>query len=148
MDECRHQVPVREFNVIYHLIDDIKTEISDRLPPADVEDVSGRATVLQEFLINEGKRKVSVAGCRVVSGRLARSARYRLLRGEAALWEGELASLKIVKEEVSEVASSQECGIKVRQEEGAEEVRFEPGDKIIAFSVRQEARKSDWDPGF
>jgi translation initiation factor IF-2 len=92
------KVAVRPFNVIYHLIDDLKQEISLRLPPADVEDVIGRANVLQEFLINVGKKQQTpVAGCRVVSGRIPRSGTVRVLRNNDVLYEGELVSLKQLK---------------------------------------------------
>ena len=58
----------------------------------------GRATVLQEFLINVSKKvQAPVAGCRVVSGRIPRSGSVRLLRNNAVLYEGELASLKHLK---------------------------------------------------
>ena len=92
------QVPVRPYNVIYHLIDDVKQEINLRLPPATLEDVVGRATVLQEFLINVSKkRQVPVAGCRVLAGRIPRSGNVRVLRNNEVLYEGELLSLKHLK---------------------------------------------------
>jgi translation initiation factor IF-2 len=93
------KVPVRPYNVIYHLIDDLKQEISLRLPPANVEDVLGRANVLQEFLINVGKKKeqAPVAGCRVVAGRIPRGGAVRVMRNNVVLYEGELASLKHLK---------------------------------------------------
>lgn len=53
-------VVVKEFNVIYHLVDDLKKEINEKLPLLDKEDVVGEATVLQEFLINERNKKVFV----------------------------------------------------------------------------------------
>jgi len=140
-------VPVKEFNVIYHLIADLKNEISDRMPPADIEDVTGRATVLQEFMVSDKKVKVPVAGCRVVSGKLSKVGRHRVTRGESVLWEGSLTSLKHLKDEVSEVLQGQECGVRLEEEEG-ENIRFETGDQIIAFTVRQEARRTDWNPGF
>ena len=50
------------------MIDDLKTEISDKLPPVEVEDVNGRGTVVQEFMVTVDKGKVPVAGCKINSG--------------------------------------------------------------------------------
>jgi len=140
-------VSVKEFNVIYHLIADLKNEISDRLKPADIEDVTGRANVLQEFLVSDRRSKVPVAGCRVLSGKLSKAGRHRVIRGDSVLWEGSLASIKHLKDEVSEVVQGQECGVRL-VEEGEENLRFEAGDQIVMFTVRQEARWTDWNPGF
>ncbi len=60
----------RSYNVIYHMIDDLKTEISDKLPPMEVEDVIGRGNVVQEFMVTVNKDKVPVAGCKIISGQL------------------------------------------------------------------------------
>nr|CAD7574582.1 unnamed protein product [Timema californicum] len=50
--------------------------------------MQGEANVLQEFKVTEGKKKVSVAGCRCVKGHLKKSAQYRLLRGQEIVHEG------------------------------------------------------------
>ena len=50
------QVPVRPFNVIYHLIDDLKQEISLRLPPANLE---AKFYILQ-LTLSRGKKWRSV----------------------------------------------------------------------------------------
>ena len=52
------------------MIDDLKTEISDKLPPMEVEDVIGRGNVVQEFMVTVNKDKVPVAGCKIISGQL------------------------------------------------------------------------------
>ena len=59
---------VRKYNVIYHLINDLKAEISDKMPLAELEEVLGRATVLQLFNVTVDKKKVPVAGTRVTQG--------------------------------------------------------------------------------
>lgn len=81
-------VTIKHHNVIYKLVDDIKAELSQRLPPKEVEEVLGEATVLQQFDINEGRRKVPVAGCRCVRGLLKRSAMFRLVRNMETVFEG------------------------------------------------------------
>ena len=46
--------------------------------------------MLQQFLINEGKKKVSIAGCRCTKGVLKKSALFRLIRDNTVIHEGEL----------------------------------------------------------
>jgi len=135
---------VKRYDVIYHLIGDLKVELGDKMPPVEVEDIVGRATVLQQFQITEKKEKVAVAGCRVVMGRLPRDGTYRVSRGEETLFEGALASLKHQKDEVSEIAQNQECGLRVEDKE----VQFQAGDVITCFSKRIEPSACTWDPGF
>ena len=57
-------VPIKEHNIIYRIIDDMKEEISRRLPTIENEEVIGEANVLQPFMVTEGKKKVPVAGCK------------------------------------------------------------------------------------
>lgn len=81
-------VTIREFNIIYRLIDDLKEEISKKLPSVEVEDVVGEANVLQQFFINEGRKEVPVAGCRCTKGLLKKSSNFRLLRNGEVLYDG------------------------------------------------------------
>lgn len=55
-------VKIKDFNIIYKLIDDLKDEISKKLPLLEVDEVTGKAQVQQEFLINVGNKKIPVAG--------------------------------------------------------------------------------------
>lgn len=83
-------VQVRSFDIIYRLVDDLKVEISSRLPELEVEETLGEANVLQIFEITEGKKEVTVLGCRCVKGVLKKNARYKLIRQEEVLFDGEL----------------------------------------------------------
>ena len=101
------KVPIRGFNVIYHLIGDLKQEITSKMPQLEVEDVIGRANVLQEFQIKDKKTLVSVAGSRVVNGKISRSATVKVMRGVECVYHGDLLSLKHLKDEVSEIVQNQ-----------------------------------------
>lgn len=89
-------VPIKKHNIIYKLVEDVKEELNKRLPPKEVEEVLGEATVLQQFDINEGRKKVPVAGCRCISGLLKRSATFRLVRNGAVLYEGTLNAMYVI----------------------------------------------------
>ena len=68
---------------------------------------NGKAEVRQIFKV----KGVAVAGCYVTEGKIVRSAKMRLLRDGAVVWEGKVASLKRFKDDVRDVAEGFECGI-------------------------------------
>ena len=138
------KVPVRTYNVIYHLIGDLRQEITSKMPPLEVETVLGRANVIQEFKIKDKKNLINVAGCRVVNGKLLRSSEIKVMRGQECVYQGGLASLKHLKDEVSEIVQNQECGLRV-PDQG---LVFQPDDVILAVETRQEPNSCKWDPGF
>ena len=138
-------VTIREFNVIYHLIDDIKYELSNNVPIIEQDFEIGKGVVQQEYLISEGKKKVPVAGNKVVNGKFDRNALIKIVRAGDNLISGvAISSLKHKKDEVSEVNQGQECGVRIE----GDPVRFEPGDELIFYEKRKVVNKIDWDPGF
>lgn len=89
---CLSKVPkhveVKQFDIIYRLVDDLKTEISSKLPLLEVDEILGEANVLQIFEITEGKNGVNVLGCRCVKGALKKNGRYRLVRQGEVIYDG------------------------------------------------------------
>lgn len=143
-EAARRGVAVRRHDVVYRLVDDLKDELSARIPLAREEELLGEAAVLQLFAVTEGRRKVTVAGARCVKGSLLRGARFRLLRDGRPLHEGGLASMRQHKDEVAAVAGGAECGLRLA--DAAVELR--PGDSLLCFRLRDEKRTTRWDPGF
>ncbi|KAL1460962.1 hypothetical protein WDU94_012896 [Cyamophila willieti] len=135
-------VTVKQFNVIYKLVDDIKQEINTRLPHTFAEEVLGEANVLQMFLISEGKKKIPVAGCRCTKGVLKRNALYRLIRKREVLFEGKLESMKHLKEEVSSIKKEVECGLMIDDHS----IEFEAGDTLVCFEKFKVPQFTDWKP--
>ncbi|XP_076045082.1 mitochondrial translation initiation factor 2 [Oratosquilla oratoria] len=140
----KEEVGIKENNIIYKLIDDLKEEISSKLPKKDVEEIIGEANVLEVFLISEGKKKHPVAGCRCVKGELKKDALYRVLRGHDIVYEGCLESMRHLKNEVNTIPKEKECGLMFEDPE----IDFAPGDTIQCYRVDQEDQYTDWDPGF
>lgn len=137
-------ISLKKYNVIYKLIDDVKAEISSRIPIRKEEEVIGEANVLQSFTVTEGKKKVTVAGSRCVKGQLTRQALYKLVRDNQVLYEGKLASMKHLKDEVNTIKRDMECGL--RFTDGELEVKL--GDTIICYKLVDVCDKTTWDPGF
>ncbi|XP_024299502.1 translation initiation factor IF-2, mitochondrial isoform X2 [Oncorhynchus tshawytscha] len=129
--------------VIYKLIDDLKDELSSKLPPSVKENVIGEASVLAMFDVTVGKKKVPVAGCRVQKGQLDRKMKFRLVRGRDIIWEGSLTALKHHKDDVQMVKTGMECGLSVDQD-----IEFRPGDEVVCYEETETRQTISWDPGF
>jgi translation initiation factor IF-2 len=102
-------VDVREYNIIYKLLEDIQGALEGLLEPELVEEPLGQAEVRAVFPVGRG----SVAGCYVQSGKLVRNCKLRVRRGGKVIYEGILDSLKRMKEDVREVNAGYECGVGV-----------------------------------
>ncbi|XP_046900049.1 translation initiation factor IF-2, mitochondrial isoform X1 [Hypomesus transpacificus] len=139
----KKSIPIKLHKVIYKLIDDLKEELSNKLPPKVKEDVIGEASVLAMFDVTVGKKKVQVAGCRVQKGQLDRKMKFRLLRGQDVIWEGSLTALKHHKDDVQSVRTGMECGLSVDQD-----IAVRPGDEIVCYEETDIPQTISWDPGF
>ncbi|MBO9998306.1 MAG: translation initiation factor IF-2, partial [Cyanobacteria bacterium SID2] len=103
----REGVDVREYNVIYKLLDDIQGAMEGLLDPELVEEELGQVEVRAIFPSGRG----FVAGCYVLSGQVVRNCKVRILRGGEVVHEGILDSLRRMREDVKEVNFGYECGI-------------------------------------
>ena len=124
-------VDVRQYKVIYELLDDVQKALTGMLEPEMVESILGHAEVRQIFTAG----KTTIAGCGVRDGVMRRGAQARLVRGGAQAWEGSIGSLRRVKDDVREVNAGLECGIVL---EGTNDILV--GDLIEAFVVQPKAR--------
>jgi translation initiation factor IF-2 len=100
-------VDVRDYNIIYKLLEDIQGAMEGLLEPELVEEPLGQVEVRAVFAVGRG----AVAGCYVQSGKAIRNCRIRVRRGSEAVFEGNLDSLKRMKDDVKEVNAGYECGI-------------------------------------
>ncbi len=105
----REGVQIKLYSIIYELLDQIREAMSGLLEPELRESVIGHAEVKQVFDLTKGK----VAGCMVTDGRIARTARARVLRRRQPIYDGGLATLRRFTDDVKEVRAGLECGIKL-----------------------------------
>lgn len=103
----RAGVDVRDYDIIYNLLDDIRAAMEGLLEPELVEEALGQAEVRAVFTIGKG----AVAGCYIQNGKVIRNCKVRVRRGDRVIYEGLLDSLKRVKEDAREVNTGFECGI-------------------------------------
>lgn len=137
-------VIIKSHNVIYKLIDDIKKQLTERLPPLQVEETIGEANVLAEFSVTEGKRKVCVAGCRCIKGSLQKKKLFKLVRNGEVLAEGQLMSLKHFKNEVESIKTGVECGLSFQDQT----VVPQAGDTVVCFEHKDKKQELSWNLDF
>ena len=125
----RENVEIRLHTIIYELQDEITKAMYGLLDAVYKENYAGRAEVLQVFKITKVGQ---IAGCIVKDGLIKRDAQVRVLRDGTEVWKGKIASLKRVKEDVSEVRQGVECGIDLA---GYKDIKA--GDIIEAFTTEK-----------
>ncbi len=124
-------VDVRDYDVIYKLLEDIQLAMEGLLEPELVEQPLGEAEIRAVFSIGKG----AVAGCYVTSGSLQRNAKFRLHRGKQVVYTGDLDSLKRMKNDVKEVNTGFECGV------GCDRFTdWRDGDRIEAYRMVTQRR--------
>lgn len=107
----REQIDIRTYSVIYAVIDEVKEAMEGMLSPEIKEQVIGNVEIRQVFKIS---KVGSIAGCMVLSGKVTRNAKVRLLRDGIVKYDGELESLKRFKDDVKEVTKGYECGLNLK----------------------------------
>ncbi len=101
-------VEIRNYEIIYNLVDDVEKALKGMLEPTFVEAIDGRAEARQLFKM--GRQKV-IAGCMVTEGKAVRNSTVRILRAGKVVGESKIESLKRFKDDVREVATGFECGV-------------------------------------
>ena len=124
-------VDVRDYDVIYKLLEDIQAAMEGLLEPELVESPLGEAEVRAVFSIG----KSAVAGCYVTSGSIQRNCKIRIHRGKEVVFSGDLDSLKRMKNDVKEVNTGFECGM------GCDRFAdWQEGDRVEAFAMVTQRR--------
>jgi len=128
----REGVQIKLYSIIYELLDQIKDAMAGLLEPELRETVIGHAEVKQIFQLSKG----IVAGCLVTDGRIARVARARVLRKRQPVYDGGISTLRRFQDDVKEVRSGLECGIKL-----GDFSEYQVGDVIECYQLEQIAQK-------
>ncbi len=106
----QEKIDIRIYTVIYDALDDVRKAMEGLLEPIYEERLMGRAKVLQIFNIS---RIGVVAGSMVYEGKIIRGSRAHVVREGKLVYEGDISSLKRLKDDAKEVASGFDCGITV-----------------------------------
>jgi translation initiation factor IF-2 len=127
-----NSVDIRYYNIIYDAVDEVKAAMSGMLAPTQTEEVIGTAEIRQVFVAS---KIGTVAGSMVTAGVVRRGARFRLIRENVVVFTGEVESVRRLKDDVREVASGFECGIKLKNI-----TDFREGDQLEIFEIKEVAR--------
>ena len=122
-------VEVREYRIIYRLLEDVEAALQGLLEPEYAEVVVGRAEIREIF---PGRRGVRIAGCRVLDGRIVRQGNIRVVRDDDVVTETQIGSLRHFRDEVNQATAGTECGIVL---DGFND--FEEGDLIVAYRMER-----------
>jgi translation initiation factor IF-2 len=107
----QRRVEIRLYRVIYEIFDDLKKALSGMLEPEIREKLHGHAEIRQVFKFS---KVGNIAGCFVTDGHIQRGSKIRISRGGIVVVDDlNIETLKRLKDDVKEVKSGLECGIKV-----------------------------------
>ncbi|MFN2497862.1 MAG: translation initiation factor IF-2 [Pyrinomonadaceae bacterium] len=127
----QESVDIRLHSIIYKVEEEIRAAMIGMLEAIEKERIIGKADVREVFRVPKAG---VVAGSMVIDGNIRRNARARLIRDGVVGWEGNIASLRRFKDDVSEVREGFECGIGL---ENFNDVKV--GDQIEAYIVEKVA---------
>ena len=129
----RENVDIRLYSVIYNAIDDIELAMKGMLDPVYEEVVTGHAEIRQLF---KASNVGTIAGSYVLDGKIGRGSKARITRDGNQIFEGNIASLKRMKDDVKEVAAGYECGILFEKFNEIAE-----GDQVEVYIMQEVPRK-------
>jgi translation initiation factor IF-2 len=125
-------VEIRLYNIIYDVIDDVKSAMEGLLKPTLHEQRQGEVEIREIFKIPKAGK---IAGCHVTQGLIRRTSRVRIVRAGIVIWDGGISTLRHFKDEAKEVKAGFDCGIGLA---GFQD--FEEGDILEAYEVVEEKR--------
>ncbi|MBE0477741.1 translation initiation factor IF-2 [Candidatus Aerophobetes bacterium] len=125
----QEEVEIREYQVIYDIIEDIKLALTGMLEPVYAEDLIAKAEIRDIFKI---PRVGIVVGCYVREGKVIRGSKVKVMREDKLTGEGKVASIKRFERDVNEVSTGLECGVKI---DGVDDIQ--KGDLIEVYQERR-----------
>ena len=128
----REGVEIKLYSIIYELIDQMKEAMAGLLEPESRETTIGHAEIRKVFELSRG----IVAGCHVSDGRIVRTGRARIMRGRTPIYDGPITTLRRFTDDVKEVRTGLECGIKL-----GDFSEYEPGDVIECYQLDKVPQK-------
>lgn len=124
-------VEIKLYSIVYELIDQVREAMLGLLDPLTRETVIGHAECRQVFKVNKGK----AAGCFITDGKVHRKAHARVIRGGIPVFDGKMSTLRRFHEEVDEVRTNFECGIRL-----GEFNEYQEGDIIECYTLEKVAQ--------
>ena len=126
------KIKISSYNIIYEVLDYIKSKMSGLLTPDIQENVTGTAQILEIFKVSGAGK---VAGSKVTEGEISSNSELRIIRDGNIIFTGKVGTLFREKNQVKQVSNGQECGITIK-----DYVDFQKNVTLEAFSVISKER--------
>ena len=125
-------VEIRLHSIIYKVIEEVEDAMKGMLDPEYQEKIIGEALIRETFKVS---KVGTIGGFMVVSGKVTRDSKVRVIRDGVVIYDGQLASLKHFKDDVKEVTNGREGGLMI---EGYNDIQVD--DTIEAY-IMEEIKK-------
>ena len=107
----QEKIVISSYNIIYEVLDFIKSKMSGLLTPEVDEKIIGTAEILEIFKVSKvGK----VAGSKVTDGEITQDSNARVIRDGAIIFNGKIGSIFREKNQTKQVSAGLECGITLK----------------------------------
>lgn len=123
-------VKIKQYDVIYQLIEDLQKQMLRLLEPGIDEVITGEAEILEIFEMR-GER---IAGIRVKTGEIKRNDLFHLKRGEETVANPVIKSMKHGKEDIAVIKTKNEAGVTFKNRK----LDFKVGDTLVAYTEADE----------
>lgn len=128
----KHKLKIKDYTVIYDLIEDLENNMIAQLEPEYLENEIGSGEIRATFDLSRG----TIAGCYVLAGKLKKDTLIKVYSKDMEIYRGNLDSIKKVKEDVTEIEAKQECGLFI---EGFQD--WESGNIVKSFELIEQKQK-------
>ena len=128
----REGVTIKYYSIIYEVIDEVKRMLDSELEPDLNEKIIGNVEIRKVFNISKSS---SIAGCFVKEGKVTNNCKVRIIRENEEIYKSEIDSLRREKDEVKEVSSGTECGIRIKNFN-----EFKEGDILECYLVSENTK--------
>ena len=125
-------VEIRLHSIIYKVIEEMEEAMKGMLDPEFEEKVIGEAVIRETFKVS---KVGTIGGFMVISGKVTRDSKVRVIRDGVVIYDGELASLKHYKDDVKEVTNGREGGLMI---DGYNDIKM---DDVIEAYVMEEIKR-------
>lgn len=105
------EIDIRTYSIIYDAINDLRDAMEGMLSPEMKEEITGNVEIREVFKIS---KIGTIAGCMVVSGKILRNSKIRIIRDGVVVHSGDLSSLKRFKDDAKEVSKGYDCGLQIK----------------------------------
>ncbi len=128
----RGNVTIKNYRVIYEILDDVRKLMEGTLRPDIVEEITGHAEIRVIF---RSSKIGNIGGSHVIDGKIYRDSRVRLIRDGKVVFTGYMGSLRREKDDSKEVREGFDCGIVVRDYNDIQE-----GDVVECYRLKEVKR--------